>query len=536
MDKKWNILGKYEKNSDLVEYLLKLRGIKDTDVFLNPPNIKEYYTSFASSFKNSLKLGKKMVMKCIDENMPIIIYGDYDSDGVNATAILYSTIHNELGYSEVSWFIPNRFKHGYGLSRSALKEILKDLSGPVLFITVDTGITGVEEIKYLKSLGHKVIVTDHHQKLDGGIDADVVIWNDTVVGAMVAWFFSKALGSQNNKSLSLGAIATITDLFPVVDINRSIVKTGLEILNNDPIIGIRKLLDVAGKKGEITTYDLGWVVGPRLNAAGRLIDAGVAVDLLLAENEDIASDLASKLNSVNIDRQDKTVEMYDLVPINEDNLPKIIIVAHADYHDGIIGLVASRLTQKYYRPSIVISLEDGVGKGSVRSVAGIDIISLLRKYDDLFIDLGGHPMAAGFSIEKDKIKLLESKLLEEDIDESLLVPVLHIDLEIPISLINLELVESLEKLKPFGLGNEKPVFMSAGVRVVDTNVVGREGNHLVIRLSDGSGFYKAIWFNGVGNIDLSMGDVISVVYSLNKNEYNDKTYIDLIVKDIKKLN
>jgi single-stranded-DNA-specific exonuclease len=545
MSKRWKVLGNYSGNIDsLLPYLLKTRGfINEVDIeeFLNPSDIKHYYSKFPDDFKNSLKAAKDLINDSVSKNIPIVIYGDYDSDGVNATAIIYSTIKNELNYTNVTYFIPNRFTHGYGVSREAIDEIVSKFKNgeKILFITVDTGITATKEIEYLKSLGHLVILTDHHQKPDNVPQPDVLVWNEEIVGSMVSWFLSKALGSKNNQSLGFGAIATVTDLFPLVGVNRSIVKTGLKILNEATPLGIKKLLEVSGKKGEITTYDLGWVIGPRLNAAGRLDNASLALELLLEQEEDKSFQIATDLNAINLQRQDKTLQMYELMPIDEKNLPKIILVANEEYHDGIIGLVASRLVQKYYRPSIVISLEDGFGKGSVRSIDGVNIIEMLRKFDELFTELGGHPMAAGFSIKKENIAILQEKLLEvanTEIPEELLTPVLKIDLEIPVNLINVALLDKVDMLKPFGLGNEQPVFVSRNLSIVDVSKVGRDNTHLVLKLSDGVGTYKSIWFGGVGLApELCLGDKVDVVYTLNRNDYNGRTYVDLVLKDLKKL-
>jgi len=542
MSKRWKILSNYSGDLDfLLPFLLKTRGFDSTeniDEFLNPFDIKYYYSKFTDEFKTSLKNAKDLILDAINNNIPIVIYGDYDSDGVNATAIIYSAIKDELNYSNIKYFIPNRFTHGYGVSVEAIDEVLKGYKpeDKVLFITVDTGITATKEVEYIKSLGHSIILTDHHQKPTNVPQPDVLVWNDEIVGSMVSWFLSKALGSKNNQSLGFGAIATVTDLFPLVGINRSIVKTGLKILNESTPLGIKKLLDVAGKKGEITTYDFGWVIGPRLNAAGRLDNASLALELLLEKDPIKASNIANNLNGINLQRQDKTLQMYDLIPIDEKNLPKLILVANEEYHDGIIGLVASRLVQKYYRPSIVISLEDGFGKGSVRSIDGVNIIEMLRKFDDLFVELGGHPMAAGFSIKKENIPLLHEKLLtlaEDLISPELLIPELKIDLEIPVNLISVSLLDKIDTLKPFGLGNEQPVFVSKGLSVIDVSKVGRDNTHLVLKLSDGVGTYKSIWFGGVGLApELCLGDKVDVAYTLNRNEYNGKTYVDLVIKDL----
>ena len=324
-------------------------------------------------------------------------------------------------------------------------------------------------------------------------------------------------------------------------VNRSVVKKGLEILNSTPPLGLQKLLQVSGRRSkEVTTYDLGWVLGPRLNASGRLEEASASLQLVLEKDPKIAEELALKLHGVNAERQDKTLEMYALAShVDENNLPKVIVSAHEDYHEGIIGLVASRLVQKYYRPSIVISLNDGFGKGSVRSVAGINIIEILRKFENLFESLGGHPMAAGFTIKRENIEELEKGLLKvfaKEVSEDLLTPVLDIDAEIPVSLVGPKLLETLDKLKPFGLGNKEPVFTSSGLRVESISYVGKGKEHVSLKLSEGGagGTHKAIFFNGKDLVsELGVGDTVDVAYSVSRNEFNGRVYTDLVVKDLK---
>jgi single-stranded-DNA-specific exonuclease len=548
--KRWNILADYDPSKDIVTLILKNRGIQtdaDINTFLNPPVLTECFNDLSSELKKSLKNAKELIEEAVRSDLPIVIHGDYDADGISSTAILYNTIKNELKHEKTFYFIPNRFEHGYGISKKSVDEVIESITkqlgkvpGNILFVTVDSGITAVDETAYIKSLGHKIIITDHHQKPDTLPDADCIVWYDQVVGATLSWMLSKVLGSKDTQTICFAALATVTDLQQVVGFNRSIVKRGLEVLNTNPPIGLKKLMQVAGKKGdEVTTYDLGWLIGPRLNASGRLVDATDSLLLLLSKYEAAAEDLAFKLNKVNSERQDKTFEMYGLVANFEENkIPKIIFSAHTDYHEGIIGLVAARIVQKYYRPSVVISLSEDFGKGSVRSIPGVDIISYLRRFEDLFISLGGHPMAAGFTIKKENISVLETKMLEladELVRDDLLIPVLDIDLRIPINIISHEFLALVERLKPFGLGNEEPVFVSEGLGVAEVNLVGKESQHLSLKIYNEGSYYKAIYFNGASYANgLTYGDKIDLVYTVKKNEYNGKTYIDLVVKDLKK--
>jgi len=312
-------------------------------------------------------------------------------------------------------------------------------------------------------------------------------------------------------------------------------------MNNNPPLGFKKLLEVSGKvTGEITTYEIGWIVGPRLNASGRLETAEDSIRLLTEKNEKVVEEMAEKLNTKNIQRQEKTLEMYEIASgVDEKNLPKIIFSSDKNYHEGVIGLVAAKLAQKYYRPSIVICLTGEYGKGSVRSIRGVNIIEILRNFEDLFIDLGGHPMAAGFTIDGKNISKLEKKLekyAKENINEKLLVPTVDIDLEIPVNIINNKLLKDVERLKPFGIGNEQPVFLSGNLGIVGCDVIGKDRRHVKLNLYDGEKYYKAVYFGGAEyEKELKTGEKIDLVYTLKKNEYNGKEYIDLIVKDFRKV-
>jgi len=537
---RWNIKSTYNKNKSLLKQLIELRGISDYENFINPPSVQFYFNKFPQEFKKSLVKAKNEILKNIQENNHIIIYGDYDSDGVTATKIIYSTIKDEFKYSNISFFIPNRFKHGYGLSKKAIDEIifLHKNDKKILFITVDTGITALEESKYIKSLGHNLLITDHHQKLEQLPSCDALVWSEEVVGSTISWFLSKALGSKNLNNLGLVAIATITDLFPVVGINRSIVLNGLKILNHNPPMGIKNLILTSGNSHQLSTYDLGWVIGPRLNAAGRLEDACIAINLLLETEDKKSLELAKELDTINTKRQKATIEMYDIVKIEQDDLPYVIVQQSTNFHDGIIGLLASKLVQKYYRPALVISIEDGIGKGSARSIDGINIIELLRKYNDLFVELGGHPMAAGFCIKQENIILLTQKLneyIKENIlDINIFTPKIDIDLSIPIFMVDISLFEEIQTLMPFGLGNPEPMFCSENLFITDISIIGKTKEHVSLKLSDGFNVYKSVWFGGAIKVKtLGLGDKVDIAYTLSKNVFNNKVNIDLIIKDLK---
>jgi len=539
----WKITGDYNQKKDISLSILEGRGVKDIDLFLKTPTLNESFESLSSDFKKSLSKARDLIFSEMEKNTPILIFGDYDSDGINATAILYNFFKYEKKYDKVSYFIPNRFEHNYGLSKLAIDEALDNYKSDekVLFITVDVGVTAFEEISYIKKLGHSVILTDHHQKPEKVPTPDLLVWNDGVCGAAIAWLLSKALGSKSRDGIVNASVATVTDLIPLTGFNRIIVKKGLEVINSNPPLWIKKLFEVSSIKDiEITTYEIGWAVGPRLNASGRLKSSEDSIRLLTEHDETVLEKLSSSLNSKNIERQEKTIEMYDMASeIDEKNLPKIIFSSNEKFHEGVIGLVSAKLTQRYYRPSVVISLEDGYGKGSVRSIPGVNIIEILRKFNDLFVDLGGHPMAGGFTIEKKNIPEMQKKVsqyIEKEFDDDIFVPVLNIDLKIPSDILNVKILDDIDKLKPFGMGNEQPLFLTENFVIVNSDIIGKDKTHLKLKLYDGNKYHKAVYFGGARyEKDLAVGDKVDLVYMLNKNEYNGNTYLDLVIKDFRKV-
>lgn len=540
---KWEILGDYNQKKDISLSILEGRGIKDTSLFLNTPTLNKSLEFVGTDFKKSLLKARDFIFSEVGKNTPILIFGDYDSDGINATAILYNFFKYEKKYEKVSYFIPNRFEHSYGLSKIAIDEALKKYQPgeKVLFITVDVGITALEEISYIKKLGHSVILTDHHQKPEKVPAPDLLVWNDGVCGATIAWFLSKALGSKSIDGIVNATVATITDLIPLTAFNRILVKKGLEIINKNPPLWLKKLLEVSSLKDtEITTYEIGWAVGPRLNASGRLKSSEDSIRLLTEHDEFELERLSLSLNSKNIERQEKTMEMYDIASeIDEEKLPKIIFSSSEKFHEGVIGLVSAKLTQRYYRPSVVISLEDGFGKGSVRSIPSLNIIEVLRKFDDLFVDLGGHPMAGGFTIEKKNIPEMQKKVsqyIDKEFDDDIFTPVIKVDLKIPSNVLNVKILDEIDKLKPFGMGNEQPLFLTENFVIVNSDIIGKDKTHLKLKLYDGNNYHKAVFFGGARyEKELAVGDKVDLVYMLNKNEYNGNTYLDLVIEDFRKV-
>ncbi|KKU49171.1 MAG: Single-stranded-DNA-specific exonuclease RecJ [candidate division WWE3 bacterium GW2011_GWA2_46_9] len=539
--KKWNVLfeGQVESADDVVAALLKNRNIAEPSAFLSPPSVYSYIKNLDASLKEEFRRAREMVLAAVKEKKQIVIYGDYDADGVCASAIVYDTIRVVLNYDKCLVFIPNRFDHGYGLSVKGIDDVVKRVGAERgLLITVDTGITATAEVVYAKKLGFDVLIADHHQKPAQLPVADHIIWTDTLVGSGIAYVLCRLLGNSGSTALALAAIATVTDLQPLLGMNRGIVKEGLRALNDSPPLGVKTLLEVAGKKGEVTSYDLGWVLGPRLNATGRIVNAYAALNLLIEKDAINAAEIATKLNELNKQRQDKTLEMYALANVSGEELPKVIFTASPDYHEGIIGLMASRLVGQYARPAVVISLADEYAKGSARSIAGVNIIEFLRNFTDLFVSLGGHAMAAGFTLKKANVAILQKAVLElaeKSLDSALLVHTLDIDVGLPFHLVGQPLLDAISTLQPFGLGNKEPLFLTKNVGVAQKSLMGQQSAHLALKLVAGETYGKAVFFNAGSVFDqINAGDKVDVVYSLRKNEFNGKIFVDMIVSDIRK--
>lgn len=546
MKKKWNILKVYDENTDVVSAILENRGIvtpSQVEEFLNPKSIAHYLNDFSVEFKKSVKDAKELILKHVEKELPILIYGDYDNDGVCATSILYTTLTSVLGHEKCIYFIPNRFEHGYGLSEKSLHDaydLIQKSYGDfedALLITVDTGITAVKETELAQGMGFKVIITDHHQKPQDLPQAEIILWNDKIVGASISWILSKALGLPGYDLVELMALATVTDLQELTGFNRSVLIKGLETFNSSPCLGIKKLLEASGKNKEVTVYDLGWVLGPKVNALGRMENASLGVELLTCKNEARAEEISHMLGQTNIRRQDETEKMYGIANI-EPGSDNLIFSVSSDYHEGIIGLVASRLVQKHYKPAIVVAHdeESGLGKGSVRSVPGINIIEVLRRFENLFEKLGGHPMAAGFSVRMENVDLLKQELIEymnSNFTPDYFVPFVDIDMHIPPNIVNLDLFTRLHKLSPYGVANPEPVFCSTQMKIAEYSYVGREAKHLSMKLYKENNYYKAIYFNADSlGLKISMGTEVDVAYTVSKNEFNGRITIDLIVKDL----
>lgn len=556
MGKKWHILGKVKgqksdvKSEDIIPILLLNRGLgtkKDIENFLHPLEPSMLAAKDVGIDSSSLKKAITRITKAIKNKESVVVYADYDADGITAGAIMWETLHT-LG-AQVMPYIPHRVEEGYGLSTKGIDAVRAQYD-PSLIITVDHGITAKDKVAYCKSLGIDVIVTDHHVKPDALPDCTIV-HTTNLCGAGVSWFTAKELmksfsaGSEStDELLALASIGTIADLVSLTGANRSIVKLGLQQLNKTKRVGLVALMRDAGLiGGELTTYDVSHVLAPRLNAMGRLVHAMDALRLICTRQADKAALLATQLGLTNKERQKLTIDtsLHAKKIVDErakETLPKLLFVAHETYNPGVIGLVAGKLVEEYYRPAIVVALGPEVSKASARSITGFNIVEAIRSCKDILIDVGGHPMAAGFTVETKNIDLLKSRMeafAAKNLKDELLTRELRIDMELPLTEVTAKLWNELRNFEPFGFGSPEPVFATRGVTVLDARLVGAEGKHLKLGVrSQGIGNrIDAIAF-GFGQLygKIKPDKPINIAYTIDINVWNGNKKLQLKVKDI----
>jgi len=487
----------------------------------------------------------------------IAIYGDYDADGVTATALLVQLL-TELE-AHVEGYIPNRFDEGYGLNNEAL-DALKE-RGVKLVVTVDCGVRSVLEAQHAKDLGLDLIISDHHHPGDELPPALAVINpkqagdpypDKNLAGVGIAFKLGLALleqlrrdGDQNaaafdeTQLLDLVALGTVADLAPLTGENRSLVRRGLNAIHQPRRQGLQALIGVCGLlPRRIQATDIGFVLGPRLNAAGRLDSALASFDLLTTNSVNTAGYLAQQLDNQNRERQKITREsqaVAEAIALAEDPEAMLLFAADPGFNPGIVGLVASRLTEQYYRPAIVAHQGENLTRASCRSIPEFHITQALDHCEHLMEHHGGHAAAAGFTVRNENLDELVSRLraiAEEQLSGLDLRPVLNADLEIQLSSLVPEIIEQLEILQPTGYGNPQAVFVSRELKVNDHRLVGRDGNHLKMTVSDGWITYDAIAFRQ-GYWHANMPLFVDLMYTFEKNEFNGKENLQLKVKDIK---
>ena len=493
----------------------------------------------------------------ISHREPVAIYGDYDVDGVTSTALLVQALRAldqpVLGY------IPNRFEEGYGLNNEALDALKK--SGYKLVITVDCGVRSLDEAKHASASGLDLIISDHHQP--GGELPDVIAVinpkqqgdsypEKELAGVGLAYKLATALYNQlashgnlpdhapsPTSFLDLVALGTVADLAPLLGENRHLVRAGLKMIRRSPRQGLQSLLGVAGlKPNQVTSRDIGFVLGPRLNAAGRLDSALTALELLSTGDVQKTGYLAQMLDSQNRERQKITREVQEQaeqIALDKDHEAYLLFAAHPDFNPGVVGLAASRLTDRYYRPAIVAYQGESFTRGSCRSIPEFHITEALDLCSDLLVRHGGHAAAAGFTVENQNLPALVERLneiAEDQLSMHDLRPTLHADLELSLSELEPDFIDYLKWLQPTGHKNPEAVFVSRDLEVRSSRLVGREGAHLKLSVSDGWITYDGIAFRQ-GHWAEAMPNRIDIMYTFELNEYNGRSSLQLNIRDLK---
>jgi len=489
------------------------------------------------------------LIKAIANGEHIAIYGDFDVDGITSTALLKSSLEELDGH--VSTYIPHRVDEGYGLNTKAIQALRN--KGVDLLITVDCGIRAISEIEYAKKIGLDVIITDHHQPGKTLPTADLIINpdqpldpypNKNLAGVGVAYKLLQKLAKHKphlkpEKFLDLVSLGTIADLVPLRGENRHYVRKGLRDLKKPHRQGIFALMGVSGLSPEtIQASDISFQLGPRINAAGRLSSANLALDLLLEKDVERAGLLAQKIEILNNKRKDLMHEVKtkaENMAFVDDELPSILFAFHPDFDQGIVGLAAGYLTEKYHRPAIVGKQDNEVTIASCRSIDEFNIIQALDKNKELFLSYGGHPAAAGFKIKNENIPLLKDRLIQfssttlEKID---LTPTLTADMELSFNDLDRELLKQINLLAPTGMGNPQPQFISYDIHIHKCRQVGKQNSHLKLELSDGSATFDAIAFRK-GDLFDSLPSRVDILYKFEENVYRGRSRLQLNIKDIR---
>lgn len=560
MNKKWEC---YNNNNEEVEKIAnefnvskllatilsnkKISKKEDIEKFLSPTR-NDFHDPFLMP---DMKIAVDRIIKAIEIKEKIMIYGDYDVDGITSITVLKQFLEDRGIVADT--YIPNRLDEGYGLNKKAIEEIAKQ--NYTLMITVDCGISGIEEVEYANSLGIETIITDHHEQAETIPNALAVVdakrkdnkypFNQ-LAGVGVVFKLIQAIGfslgleeKEYLKYLDLVCVGTISDIVPLVDENRVIAKLGLKLVEVTRNLGLKTLLDTVGYK-KIDSITISFGVAPRINACGRMGYQEEALKLFLTKDLEEAKNISNKLNEYNKERQDKEKRIFAeaIEKIEKGEKDKsCIILGNENWHHGVIGIVASKVTDMYFKPSILICFEEqGEGKGSGRSIPGFDLHEALTKCDKYIEKFGGHSMAIGITVKRENFeefkKQFEEYAKNSNIDK--IIPIIYIDEEITLKEINLKAVQELQLLEPFGEGNKMPLFLYKNLKIDSIRALS-EGKHLKLTLKDDNMLIDAIGFNmGDYTNDYLIGDRIDVVGNLEINSFNGIDKVQINLKDIRR--
>ena len=560
MNKKWQIYETDEEKKEKLKQKYNLNNLLATILanrnIMDENQIRKFLNPTRNDFHNpfqmlDMEIAVERIIKAVKNKENVTIYGDYDVDGITSITVLKSFLQ-DLGLT-CEIYIPNRLNEGYGLNKEAIQKIKQN--GCELMITVDCGISGIEEVEYANSLNIETIVTDHHEAGNELPKAIAVIDNKRkdstypfreLAGVGVVFKLIQAIGIRLGlkeeaylKYLDIVCVGTISDIVPLVDENRVIAKLGLMLIRQTQNIGLRSIINSSGYN-KIDSNTISFGVAPRINACGRMGNAEDALKLFLSKNLNEVSLLTTKLNNYNKKRQETEKQIFESAvgKIQKENLDKnnTIVVGGKGWHHGVIGIVASKITEMYFKPSILLSFEEGIGKGSGRSIPGFDLHEALTKCTDTIEKFGGHSMAIGITIDEKKFEdfrtEFENVASESHIEE--IIPIINIDAKINLSDINKEMVDSLKQLEPFGEGNKMPVFAFKNLKIDSIRALS-EGKHLKLTLKDNNNIINAIGFN-LGGLaeEYRIGDKIDVAGVLEINNFNGVDSLQINIKDVMK--
>lgn len=538
--------------SDFLSLLLKNRQIKEVNIdsFIYPPSPLKLPSKDFDINQENLDKAKDRIKLAIKNKENILIYGDYDVDGITATAILWNAL-KQLE-AKILPFIPDRHLDGYSIkAKSFFKFEKKNKINFDLLITVDNGIVAKKELDQILKAGTEIIVVDHHVAGDKLSKEIITIHSTKISGASLSWLLAKEI--NKNADLGLAALGTVTDCLPLKGINRGIVYHGLKSLRSNPSPGIEKLIYISSaNQKSLSSTDLAFILGPRINAIGRLSDPTDALRLLCSTSLNQASKFAAILDQHNRQRQalQRTSVRIAKKQVDPKFSDKLLFIADKSFHPGIIGLIAGRLTEQYYLPSIIIAIDGSLAKGSCRSIKELNMVKTLREFSHLFVDLGGHPGAAGFTIKTKNIPQLKkkiTKLINKNLSDKKLKADTFIDAQMKLSAVTVKNCQLMKKLEPFGMGNPEPLFILKDIRITDKRLLGSKKEHLKLKVDDPETTKKeniTTHLNNSPNIDiiafrqgdsgqdLKVGDLITVIACLNLNIWNGYTTPQLIVKEI----
>ena len=530
--------------------LAVIRGLRDNEEIEDFFDPNPFFTLDPFALPDMDKAVER-INRAIDNFECIAIFGDFDADGVTSTALLYTYLESKG--ANVLWYIPDRLTEGYGLSVGAVEK-LKDM-GAQLIVTVDNGVSAADAAERAYELGMEVVITDHHKvpdvlpRAEAIVDlqrADCTSPFKELCGAGVAFKLACAMELEDDTAViedfaDLAAIGTISDVVNLTGENRAIVKAGLRSINNRSRAGINELLDVAGAGNKyVNATSVAFTISPRINAAGRMGSANRALELLLSDDPETANGLAQEINEANRTRQAIESEIFAEVEQKLFEHPEIryapvIVVDGDDWHNGVIGIVAARIQEKYSKPCIIISrnTEDGTARGSGRSIEGFSLYDAIKNSKHLLTHFGGHTQAAGLSLMAKDIEQLRSEITEYSLNTEMPFPVQNIDLKINPAHISLDILDAVSSLEPFGAGNPQPVFGLYGMKIEGFSPVGN-GKHMRITVSKGDTRIFAMYFGMTErSFFYSVGDTVDLAVNLDRNEYQGSVRIGVYIRNMR---